>query len=419
MRDRPRTAAALAGLTWLGLAGGCHTVSKARTTAYDSMRALLTSTYNDEHAEAKAADAQKLYDQGQFKAAQAVFSDLADNTRNPPPLAEKARFMEAECLRERGRLPDAAASYHRLLQDFPYGAYRGRSCEQMYAIAYNWLDSGTLKKIEAEQAGTARPWWQEPPALPNFTDNSRPLFDTEGEALQVLDNVQTHDGVGPNADRALFWLGYVNFYRGRFDDADHYFSQLVEFHKDSKLRPVAMDLAIVAKNNATGGPVYDSTKASEALQLIHQAEATMPAYASDPQKMAELGRRKDEVRFQLAQKLIEQGKYYERSNHPASAFFCYDLVTRQHPGTSSAKFAAERMAALGPVRAKIEAENAAGGPSPGAQAKSAWERFWSIGDAPTEPKATRPLGEAPPGSVQPIPFLGTSDDAARNAPNRK
>ena len=406
MRDRTRRAAfALAGLTGFGLAG-CQSLTKARTSAYDSMRSLLTSTYDDPRAEAKFAEAEALQGQGKFAAAQAVFADLADNTHNPPLLAEKSRFQEAECLRERKKLPEAAASYHRLLQDFPYGAYRERSCEKMYAIAYNWLESDTLKKIEAEQKGTAKPWWQQPPTLMNFTDDTKPLIDTEGEALRVLDNVQTHDGVGPHADRALFWLGYVNFYRGRFDEADHYFSQLVEFHKDSKLRPAAIDLAIVAKNNATGGPVYDSTKASEALQLIHHAEATVPGYASDPQKSAEMARRKDEVRFQLAQKLVEQGKYYERSNHPASAYFCYDLVVRQHPGTSSAKYAQGRLAALEPVKAKIEAENAAKSPATPEPANFV-ERVLPIGGKPTEPKKlplplTEPVGPANPiGGIPP------------------
>ena len=35
----------------------------------------------------------------------------------------------------------------------------------------------------------------------------RTMFQKLREALRVLDNVQTHDLIGPNADKALFWLG--------------------------------------------------------------------------------------------------------------------------------------------------------------------------------------------------------------------
>jgi outer membrane protein assembly factor BamD (BamD/ComL family) len=230
----------------------------------------------------------------------------------------------------------------------------------MYAIAYDWLDEGTLKQIEAEREGVKPAWWESLNPGVNAFDKRKPLFDTEGEALRVLDNVQTHDGIGPNADRALFWLGYVHYYRGRFDEADHYFSQLVELHKDSKLRDQAMELAIVSKHNATGGAVYDSGKASEALNLIHQAQATIPEFTKDPEKRAMMERQKVAVRMQLATKYVEYGRYYERTGHPGSAYFYYDLVRRQHPGTKPADYAAGRMAALEPLRAKAEADRAAG-----------------------------------------------------------
>jgi hypothetical protein len=64
--------------------------------------------------------------------------------------------------------------------------------------------------------------------------------------------------------------------------------------------------------------------------------------------------------MQLATKYVEYGRYYERTGHPGSAYFYYDLVRRQHPGTKPADYAAGRMAALEPLRAKAEADRAAG-----------------------------------------------------------
>ena len=402
--DRRRTLPALLAVAALGLTAGtgCQSLKKVQTSTYNSVRALITSSYHDPDAEQKFADGRAMFEKGEFAVAKILFADIADNTQNPALMAEKARYFEAECLRERGKLPEAAATYHRLLQDFPFGAYRERACNQMYAIAYDWLDEGTLQPIEKERNGVQAAWWESVTPGMNVFDKKKPLFDTEGEALRVLDNVQTHDGIGPNADRALFWLGYVHYYRGRFDDADHYFSQLVELHKDSKLREQAIELAILSKQNATGGPVYDSGKASEALQLIHQAEATIPGYSTDPDKKEMIGRQKYAVRMQLATKYLKFGEYYERTNHPASAYFYYDLVCRQHPGTKPAELAKERMVALEPLKAKAEADRAAGikpTPSWGKRVSNEWDRV-VLGVMPADnddPKPTDPPAGPPPG----------------------
>ena len=345
---------------------GCASVTKMREKTYAAARSLITSSYDDPLADDKMQTADRLFAEKDYRRAESVFAELANNTRNPALVAEKARYHEAECLRLRDKLPDAASTYHRLLQDYPFGAYRERCCKEMYEIAYGWLSKDVLADIEAESNGTAKAWYSGRMDGFNLFDGKRPLFDTEGEALKTLDNVQMNDGIGPYADKSLYWLGYVNFYRGRYDEADHYFSQLVELHKDSKLRPHAVELAILAKNNSTGGPVYDSGKASEALQLIHHAEATMPGYATDPDKAEMMTRQKFAVRMQLAIKYLEHAQYYERTGRPASAFFYYDLVSRQHAGTKLAEIARERMTALEPIKAKAEADRLAGiKPDPG------------------------------------------------------
>jgi TolA-binding protein len=364
------TALAAAGLA----AGGCETMTRMRTSTYDAMRATLTSTYYDPNAEAKLENAEKLFADGEYRRAQAIFADVADNTQNPTLLAEKARFHEAECLRMRKRYPDAVATYNRLLMDFPSGAYRQQACDRMYEIAYGWLETETLADIESELAGTRQPWWQRKMKMPNPLDSTKPLIDTEGEALRALENVQTHDLIGPNADKALFWLGYVNFYRGRFEEADQYFSSLVEMHKDSKLRPVALKMAIMAKNNSTGGSVYDSTKASEALQLVHHAEATEPTYARDEKDSAWLTRQKMAIQMQLAEKEFRTAEYYERTNHLPSAYYCYELVCRRYAGTKYSDLAKARLAELDKVRREPKAPGLAD------RARTQWDEWFGKPD---------------------------------------
>ena len=138
---------------------------------------------------------------------------------------------------------------------------------------------------------------------------------------------------GPDADKAIFWCGYVNFIRGNFQEADHFFSQLVEMHKDSPLRPQAIAYAIQAKNNATGGADYDGRKCAEALQLVHMAEATVPELTQDPAMAEKLTRAKFAIRSQQAEKDFRTAEYYERTGHPGSAVFYYELVRRRYAGT--------------------------------------------------------------------------------------
>jgi tetratricopeptide (TPR) repeat protein len=381
---------------------GCQNLSKFKNSAYSTVRSALTSSYHDSQAEAKMARAEELYNKGDFRAAQDVFSDLADNTYNPVLLAEKARFLEAECLRKRQHFTDAVASYNRQLMDFPAGAYRERACTSLFEIAFHeWLEKDTLAEIEAAQAGKLKPWWERA-RVPNPLDPSRPMFEVESEALKALETVHTHDIGGPNADRALFWCGYVHFYRGRYEEADHFLSQLVEMHKDSKYRPAALEMAIQAKNNSTGGAVYDSQKASEALQLIHHTEATSPDHKS-PEKREMLTRQKLAVQVQLAEKDFRMAEYYERTDHPASAYFYYELVCRRYPGTKFSDLARARIGALEAERKKAEQQKA-NPPPPGTVdlIRQEWDRL--TGKPPAaEEDANAPAGpkDAPPRNLPP------------------
>ena len=117
---------------------------------------------------------------------------------------------------------------------------------------------------------------------------------------------------------------------------------MVELHKESPLRPQAMSYAIQAKNNATGGAEYDGRKCAEALQLVYVAEASVPELTQDPEMAAKLTRAKFAIRSQQAEKDFRTAEYYERTGHPGSAVFYYELVRRRYAATKYADIASER-----------------------------------------------------------------------------
>lgn len=329
---------------------GCGSFRDFRDRMSESARSLVTRSYHDGEAEAKMARAEEQFAAADYTTARATYAGLADNTRNPLLLSEKARFKEAECYRLAKEYPKAVDTYHRLLQDHQTGAYRRAACKEIFEIADYWLDD-TRAEIEAARAGEKKPWISLP-KWSDLTDGTKPRIDREGEALKALEFVWTNDLFGPYADKALFWSGFVHFYRGNYEEADETFSRLVEFHKESPLRPKAVEMAVMSKNNATGGADYDGTKCAEAMQLVRTAEIGMPEFA-DPEKAELLTRQKMMIRIQQAEKDFRRGQYYERTGHPGSAYFCYELVRRTYPGT---KFSDLATARIDEIKSKIETE---------------------------------------------------------------
>ena len=338
-----RAWALAAAVALLAMSPGCNSVRSFKERVGSATGRLTGSNFDDPMADAKLKEAEEQFTAGQYKKALDQFRGLADNKGNSAVLAERARFMQGECRYMQGQYPEACDTYHKVLNDFPNGAYRRDCCARMFQICDYWLDDfrDELARRSGEQ-GVLR--WH--PRWPDWTDPTKPRVDQEGRAIESLQRVHMQDVTGPTADKALFWCGYVNFIRGNFQEADQFFSQLVDMHKDSPLRPQAMALAILAKNNATGGAIYDGRKCAEALQLIQIAEATVPEVANDSEMTAKLARAKFAIRSQQAEKDFLMADYYERTGHPGSAVFYYELVRRRYAGTKYSDIASERQARL-------------------------------------------------------------------------
>ena len=255
---------------------------------------------------------------------------------------EKVMPMDAEAYRMSGELPRAMRTYNRLLQDFPTGSYRTDSCGRMYQIANYWL-SDLRDEIKQEQEKERGERSMVIPAMVHF-EKGKPFLDSEGNALEYLEALHYADPTGPYADKSLWLLGYVNFYRGNFDDADLYLSQLNQHYPNSELRPASVKLAIMAKNSATGGPDYDGAKTVEAIKLIHAARTAVPELANDEGNF--LDRQLVLITHQQAMKDFNVADFYQRTGHPGSAYFYYEIVRRRYPGTRLAELSKARMTEL-------------------------------------------------------------------------
>ncbi len=268
-------------------------------------------------------DAEEFYRLENYERASELFHKVAENTKNPPLTAEKARFFEAESKKQLGELADAMSTYNRLLNDFSFGVYREQAVARMYDIAMFWLKD-TWKQLKMEEEKEEGKRWFVPSNFIHF-DKAKPTFDEEAHAVHMLEQVYYNDPTGPYADKALYYIGYVNFKRGHYREADQFLTALVQMDdlngKRTEMRDAAWQLVVYAKLNSTGGPLYDGRKNSEALKIIQQAQATVPKFAADNGDW--ISRQQETIRFAQAEKDFALGEYYRQ---PA---------TRHRPGSTT------------------------------------------------------------------------------------
>lgn len=304
---------------------------------------------------AELAGAHVLYRDGKFSEAETVFHRVAENTKNAPPIAEEARYYEAECLRRQARYPKASDTYARMLNDFPSGAYREQAVQHMFEIANYWLDD-TRKEMEEYKEKREGKRWVIWPDILHF-EKTKPFLDEEGRALEKLEQVRYNDMTGPLADKALFLAGSVKFFRQEYKEADFLYSQLVEMHPNSPYVEQALELSIISKLLSTGGAAYDGRKVAEARRLVDTALRNYPEFAH--KKGDFLNRQLFSITMQQAEKDFEVAEFYRRTGHPCSAYFCYEIVRRRYPGTKYFDLAIKHMEEL---RDKVE-KSEAGQPS--------------------------------------------------------
>jgi outer membrane protein assembly factor BamD (BamD/ComL family) len=298
-------------------------------------------------AAAELAGAHELYRAGELGKAEKVYHKIANNTKNPPAVAEEAMYYEAECLRRQGRYPKAADTYNEMLNKFPNGAYKDQAVHHMFEIADYWLDDTRQEMEQWKEKRDGKRWMVWP--IFAHIEKSKPFLDEEGRALEKLEQVRYNDMTGPLADKALFLAGSVKFFREDYKEADFYYQQLVDMHPNSPYASEAVKLSLICKQMATGGPLYDGRRVAEARRLVDTALRNYPDLASKDGEF--LNRQLYSITMQQAAKDYEAAEFYRRRGHPCAAYFCYETVRRRYPGTKYADQATERMNEL---RAKVE-----------------------------------------------------------------
>ena len=330
------------------------------------LQRLLDQAFNSDEErlatappEALAAykSAEELYEAGEHWKAEWAFWNIARKYKDTP-VEEDALFMMAEAQHARGRNSWAQDSYDELLDKYPSTRHMNVATQRLFDISQNWLRHPELVKSEEIQPvnfedpnetplppDTREQTWDPSlamPVFPNIWDRSRPVFDTEGRALQALRSIWLHDPTGPLADDALMLTASYHLRKGDYAEADRTYEILREQYPRSPHLENAFLFGSHVKLMSYQGPLYEGKTLDEARQLT---ESTLRLYPNHPERERKLDeiREIDEAR---ARREWEMVRYWQKKGRPLAVATACREVIRLYPNSSYAQQARELLAEM-------------------------------------------------------------------------
>lgn len=340
-------------------------------------------------------EAEKLFDAREYKAAEKEFNRIAKKYKDSQ-IEEDALFMRAESQFERERYAAAQDGYDTLFEKYPSTRYMNKATNRLFHIARIWLrepgvvTAGDVQQVDFENpkktplpSETKNPNSQPfeltraIPILPNAFDRTRPVFDTEGRALQALKSIWLHDPTGPLADDALMLTASYHFRQGDNMEASRVYKILRDEYPKSQHLQNSYVLGSHVRLMSYQGDQYDGKALEEARQL---KESTLRLFPDSPEadRLRKDLRRINEIE---AARDWESVVFWEKKGKPRGvATYCRQVI-ENHPDT---KYADMARAKLDELRAE-----AANPTSFGQRFASALPSLPGRGQA-TEPAPTRP-----------------------------
>jgi outer membrane protein assembly factor BamD (BamD/ComL family) len=243
------------------------------------------------------------------------------------PLEEEAIYKAGESEFFADRYSKADDEYALLVKKFTSTQYLSQVTIRRFAIGRYW-----------EQYDQAHPHW---PLTANWTDKTRPAFDTGGHALRVFEKIRLDDPIGPLADDAVMASANAHFVRGHWEEADYHYGLLrTEFPKSDHQFQAHL-LGLRCKLLRYQGPGYEGAPLDQADELATQLLTQFPQ---------ELGKEKErvvqvraEIRSQRALREWDIAEYYAGRKYYGASKIYYAKVVKDFPDTRLAQESHNRL----------------------------------------------------------------------------
>jgi len=293
--------------------------------------------------------AETLFNDGEFKAAAKQYGKIAKKYKDSQ-IEEDALFMRAESQFERQRYAAAQDGYDTLFEKFPSTRYMPQATNRLFTISREWLRfpgvviSGDIQQVDFDDPKSTPP--PEPsedqdqsfqltraiPILPNAFDRTRPVFDTEGRALQALKSIWLHDPTGPLADDALMLTASYHLRKGDHMEAARVYKILRQEYPKSQHLQNAFVLGSHVRLMSYQGDKYDGKALEEARQLKESAQKLFP----NSKERGRLNSDLNQIEELMAARDWEMVVYWGKKGKPQSVVvYCREII-ENHPDSTYA-----------------------------------------------------------------------------------
>lgn len=298
--------------------------------------------------------AQALFNEERYADAHKAFKATSKKYQNTP-IVEDCQFMMAECLYADKRYSWAQDGYEKLMEKYPSTRHLDTCTRRLFAMAQFWLNEPTfatknelqqvnlddkiVSPLPAKEPNSISNW----PIVPNLTDRTRPVFDTQGRALEALRKIWLHDPTGPLADDALMLSASHYLRKGDYREADRMLTLLREEYPKSPHIEVAFELGPHVKLMSYQGANYDVRNLEDAEQL-KKASLRMFGDKVDRERVE---RELKEIEEAKALREWEKVEFWLRTNKPHSAAIYCKILLQSYPDSPYAAKARETLAKMG------------------------------------------------------------------------
>jgi len=287
---------------------------------WKKFKAAIGKGPNEQIARAAFDQGEILFRQGNYTDARPKY-ELAYDRWPDSPLEEEALFKAAECLFFCNYYSAADDTYGTLLKKYTSTTHLDQVIERRFSIARYWEQCDTVHHHMT--------------LTPNFTDRTRPKFDTYGHALRVYDRVRLDDPTGPWADVSIMATANSHFTHGHWTDADYYYGLLRTEYPKSRYQYYAHLLGLQAKLKKYQGPDYEGKPLDEAEELISQLLTQFPHELGNEREKVILV--KADIRRQKAMREWNIAQFYENGKYYGAAKIYYASIAKTYADTPVAK----------------------------------------------------------------------------------
>lgn len=231
-----------------------------------------------------------------------------------------------------------------------FANYLKKSNDAFERLIKDYNGTRHLDVAQARRFGIAKYWLQlanekpQSPVVLNLSDESRPLRDTKGNAIRVLNRIRMDDTSGKLADDATMALANAYFEQEKFLDAADTYEDLRVNYPNSEHQFNAHLFEMKSRLQAYQGAHYDGTHLDTAEKLI---KAILVQFPTDADKHRELLTTENaRIRKMKGERQLAVAEYYEARGAYQAAGMHYQEVLADYKGTPISNDAQERLAKI-------------------------------------------------------------------------